>query len=210
MSQSETRHDLIVMAADKNAEFTIRGILSRTESLRIRAVDVEYIVHPQHDPGCLLRAAPLLRPFLNTYKYSLVILDREGCGQESSDRASLERQIEQDLDKNGWLDRCAAIVIDPELEMWVWSDSPAVDEVLGWAGRQPTLRNWLQQKGYIASNQFKPDEPKSAMEEALRLACKPRSSSLYRAIAEKVGFQRCNDPAFMKLKNTVGNWFPIR
>ena len=30
--------------------------------------------------------------------------------------------VETDLSRNGWADRTKAIVIDPELEVWVWGD----------------------------------------------------------------------------------------
>lgn len=209
MSPADTHtHDLIVLAADKDAEFAMRGILRRAEALRIRPVKVDFIVHPEHDPGCLLRSSDLLRAFLRSHRYACVVLDREGAGREKAARATLEEKIEEQLGRNGWQSRCAAVVIDPELETWVWSDSPEVDRWLGWTGRQPTLREWLRAEGFLPEGSLKPSRPKEAVQKALRIAAKPRSSSLYRHLAENVSLDRCTDAAMQKLRETLRLWFP--
>jgi hypothetical protein len=59
----------------------------------------------------------------------------------------------------------------------------------------------------MVSNQEKPKHPKKALEKALRMARKPRSSAIYQALAEKVGLARCSDQAFIKLKTALQNWF---
>jgi hypothetical protein len=119
----------------------------------------------------------------------------------------LEAQVEDRLSHSGWIDRAAAIVINPELEIWVWSDSPHVDSVLGWSARQPDLRSWLVAEGFAEGPQSKPQRPKDAFERALRLAQKAKSSSLYRRLAERVSLGRCSDPAFLKFKSTLRTWF---
>lgn len=97
----------------------------------------------------MLHSPNFLRPFINYYAFSLVIFDREGCGQENSSRQQLENRLETLLEQNGWAKRSSVIVIDPELDNWVWSDSPHVDILLGWRRRQPNLRSWLMQKGFL-------------------------------------------------------------
>ncbi len=101
------------------------------------------------------------------------------------------------------------IVIQPELEIWVWSDSTKVDECLGWAGYQPNLRNWLRERKLLAEDAIKPEDPKLAVEHALREVRKPRSAALYRQLAESVSLQRCVDPGFIRLKTTLQQWFPM-
>jgi hypothetical protein len=56
-------------------------------------------------------------------------------------------------------------------------------------------------------NRGKPADPKAAVEKALVAARKPRSSALYRELAENVNLDRCQDPSFIKLKSTLRNWF---
>jgi hypothetical protein len=199
--------DLVVLAADGQIESTIRGILTRRRSLQIRAINADVYVHPEKDPGCLLRGHDFLRVFYRQYEHALVLFDREGCGRQDHPREALEEQIEKQLATSGWDDRAAAVVLDPELEIWVWSDSPEVDQSLGWAGRQPSLADWLVSEGYLAEGQVKPNAPKKAFEEALQIAGKRRSSAICHQLALRVGLNRCAAPAFLKLKGLLGKWF---
>ncbi len=114
------------------------------------------------------------------------------------------------LAQNGWADHSAAIVIDPELEAWVWGNYAQVEDVLGWQQGGEGLRQWLIQKGFLQPPQLKPEHPKEALERALRILKKPRSSAIYHDLATGVSFDRCIDPAFQKLKQTLQNWFPPR
>ena len=119
-------------------------------------------------------------------------------------RSQLEQKVEAKLFRVGW-QQAAAIVLEPELEIWVWSDSPHVVEILGW--KQPDLNRWLKHQRFLRENELKPTRPKESMEAALRQVRKPRSSILYRRLAEKVSLGRCTDDAFNKFKTTLQNWF---
>jgi hypothetical protein len=209
MTNSNFAHDLVVLVADKNMEFAVKGILTRIKSLGIREVTATFHVHPENDPGCLLRGHLFLRLFLHQSAHALVMLDREGSGKDSCSREDLESEIEVRLSQSGWGDRAVAVVIDPELEMWAWSESPHIDSVLGWEGRNPCLRTWLQEKSFLEAGQIKPFRPKEAMELALKTVKKPRSSSIYQQIAQKVSLERCVDPSFVKLKTILQEWFPV-
>jgi len=140
--------------------------------------------------------------------FALVVFDREGCGRIEP-RETIEKEVEARLAANGWANRSAAVVIDPELEAWVWSDSPHVQTALRWTKGRPQLEEWLVQKGYRHPEQQKPHQPKKAVEDLLRLSKTPRSSSIYRELAEQVSFQRCTDPAFLKLRQVLKQWFPL-
>ncbi len=201
------RKDLIILSADKNIEFSVRGILERTHAIGVQPLSYNVRAHPERDAGCLGRCHHFLRPFINRYSHALVVFDREGCGKDHLSRERLEADVEERLARNGWRDRSAAIVFDPELEIWVWSDSPHVDAVLGWGKRKPKLRTWLARQDFIKKGQTKPERPKEAMEAALRITEIARSSALFLELAERVSFKRCEDPAFAKLKNTLTKWF---
>lgn len=203
-----TQKDLVMLVADRNMEYAVKGLLTRSKAFKMRVVIFQTYVHPEHDSGCLLHGAGFLRPFVNQYKHALIMLDHEGCGQEHKARTELEQNIETQLATSGWQDRAAAIVVDPELESWVWSDSPHVDSVLGWAGKQPDLKSWLTTQGLFNDGQFKPNPPKKALEEALRKTQKARSSAIFLQLAQKVSIDRCTDPAFIKLKTLLSAWFP--
>jgi hypothetical protein len=199
--------DLIVLVADKNMEYTLKGVLSRPPALGIRPITFDVNVHIERDPGCFQSGPNFLRGLVNRYQQALVVFDREGSGQEYQTREALENDLEQRLAAAGWQQRAAAIVIDPELDVWIWSDSPHVDRILGWANRQPDLRTYLRVHDWWPTARLKPDRPKEAVEQALRIVKKPRSSAVYLQLAETVSFQRCNDAAFLKLKASLQRWF---
>lgn len=199
--------DLVALVPDKQMEAAVRSLFQRHASLRIRPVTFELLVHPRRDPGCRSESVPLLSIYLSKSRYAIVLFDREGCGEEHLSREVLESQAEAAMEVSGWGGRSSAIVIDPELESWVWSDSPVVDQVVGWSGASPPLRTWLGDQGYISAGQSKPSRPKEALEAAMKQRRKRRSASIYRELAEKVSLVRCSDPAFQKLKLVLTNWF---
>ena len=112
----ETQQDLVVLAADKDMEFAVRGIVSHHKSLQIRKLDAKFLVHSKHDPGCRNEPEGILRLYCRSHRYALVLLDHEGSGGEKRKREKIEAEIEAVLSKNGWADRAAAVVIAPELE----------------------------------------------------------------------------------------------
>jgi hypothetical protein len=200
--------DLVVLVADKNMQFSIQGLLSRPEDLGMRPVAFDLYVHPDRDPGCRRSGHDFLRPFHRSHAKALLMFDRAGGWSETISRDELESEAGQLLRRNGWEERAAAIVIDPELEAWVWSDSPVVVETLGWKDRTPDLRAKLEENGFIRAEQAKPDRPKEALEFALRLARKQRSSSIYAELAKRVDFRSCIDPAFIWFREVLQAWFP--
>ncbi|MEW5801241.1 MAG: hypothetical protein AB1847_03955 [bacterium] len=203
---STSESDLVVLVPDKNMEATIAGLLSRPHALGIPQMQYRIYVHTWRDSGCLLDSHNFLRPLMNLHAHVLVLFDRHGCGQEGQSRESLEEIVESRLSDAGWNDRAAVIVLDPELEIWVWSNSPHVERCLGWEGKQPGLRAWLCSQGLWPDNSPKPSDPKKAVEQALCKAGKPRSSSLYEQMAKLVSFQRCTDQAFAKFKEVLQKW----
>lgn len=199
--------DLVVLVPDKNMKFALTALLSRPADLEIRSVTSDIYVHVERDPGCFLKCDSFLRSFIRSHMHALVVFDREGCGREHQSRQQLESQTEEKLSRSGWNDRNAAVVLDPELESWVWSKSPQVARILDWEGRDPGLHDWLAAKGYIVQNRIKPSRPKEALEGALRIVRKPRSSSIYFQLARDVQFQDCADPSFLKLRDILSKWF---
>lgn len=201
--------DLIVLVPCSQSEHSIRGILERPRRLSIRDIECDVFVHPHKDPGCLLEAHDFLRSQQKRYYRALVVFDCEGCGRETALAEELERDVEGHLSGAGWQDRAGCVVISPELEVWVWSDSPVVDQVCGWAGRAPGLRQWIAQNGYDIDSNGKPIRPKEALDDAIREAGVNRSSYLFREIAKSVSFRRCTDRAFLKLCRCLRTWFPV-
>jgi hypothetical protein len=208
VTKTPGRLDLIVVAADLGIETVVRALLQRTQSMQIRQVAFE-IQRLVGDSKCCRTAHEYLRSFVRQFDYALVVFDRAGSGRESLSRAEIEAKVEGRLSINGWKDRSAAVVLDPELEIWVWSDSGEVPAVLGWSGRQPELRTWLRQNFELRPESGKPVDPKAAFERALELAGSGPPARIFRQLAERVSPTRCADGAFLKFRSTLQNWFPL-
>lgn len=200
--------DLVTLVADLDMEQTLRGLLSRPQSLGIKPIEYEILRHPQHDPGCWNDADNLLQSQSKNFRYALVLFDHEGSGQEKREIEDLQDELQARLIGKGWdEDRARVVIIKPELEIWVWSESPQVDACMGWAGKQPDLRSWLRTHNLLGTDEIKPQNPKEAVELALRAVKKPRSAAIYKQLAEKVSVQRCTDSSFLRLKETLQEWF---
>jgi len=205
--------ELIVLVADKSMKVSLDTVLGRHQALGIRPLrpaDYDVIVQINYDSSVLLSAHDFLRSQSHRYRHALVLCDRHGCGREDWSREELETDLENRLRLCGWQSRSAAVVIDPELEVWMWTDSPHLDEILGWRGRRPGLREWMREKGFWPEEHAKPDAPQRCLDEALYCVQKPRSSALFRAVAERVSLRRCQDPAYLKLVATLRAWFGSR
>jgi len=201
--------DLWVLVADSHIEATVRTLLDqRRKSLEIRSISYTIMRHVHQDPGCRLQAASLALKFLRDHKHALVVFDKDGCGAENADREQIQSEVQQDMYINGWENRSKVIVIEPELEAWVWSLSTNVGNILGWSEGTEELRRWLRGIGLWPEGAPKPPDPKSAMTRAMRERNRKPSASTFRKLAEKVAFGNCEDPAFQELRSTLKGWFP--
>ena len=203
---------LAVLTADLDMENTVRGVLQRGRSLGIASLvegrDVSFMRHPNRDSGCFRSADVFLRRCCVDHDHALVFFDHDGSGVENMDAAEIEKIVEDRLSKNGWDDRARVVVIEPELESWVWNLSPNVELELGWKGRVPSLRDWLVHERLLKKGEVKPVDPKDAMERAMRESGTSRSAKIFYNLARKVSLSRCVDRAFLKFKDALLEWFP--
>lgn len=206
------KKSLVVLVADGNMYATLKGLFQQPAALgiRISPSDVDIFIHPRRDPGVYRGAPDFLRPYIQDYDYALVMFDRVGCGIEEAGKrrktkpvAELQEEVRKRLERNGWKGRCQVIIIDPELEIWLWISSPSVAWLF-----QIDFKEWL---ALIGSS--KPNSPKESLEKLLEKQRIPRSSSLYEDLAKTIAegeawrLQKCNDPAFQCLQNTLQQWF---
>ncbi len=201
--------DLVVLVPGKDDRETVDGLLSvRSESLGILRIRYEILVHPRRDAGCFHEAPAVLQPFHRRARHALVLFDREGCGQENRTAQEIAGDVQGRLAEAGWGDRAEAVVIDPELEVWIWTDSPRIEGELGWSHRDRRLRDWLQENGWWGEEERKPARPKEAFERVLRELRLQRSSSIYGRLARTVGLRRCEDLSFRRFCDLLRSWFP--
>ena len=200
--------DLVALVADKDMEHALKGLLSRPQSLGIRKVSADVLVHPHHDPACARNRVAFLAQFSKQYRFGLLMFDHKGSGKEEIPYKKLQEALTEEFRRTAWSTRAKAVILAPELEVCVWADSPHVDEVMGWKGKTPSLRQWLFHLKFWTEEEIKPNQPKAAFRAALRESRTPRSSSLYLQIAKKASLRRCQDPSFLELKFILQNWFP--
>lgn len=199
--------DLIVLVADSQQKMVIETLLEkRYQSLKIRQLkkgeNFDVFSHPNLDPGVYYEGANFLSGFVNKYKYALVILDAEWEGTPGKEQ--IKNKIQQELNKQEWNNKSYTIVIDPELEIWVWSSSPEVYNILGQSEEQ--VRQLGEQKKFWIGNTIKPQSPKDLMNSVLRQAGKRPSAAIFKSITEKVSLKRCEDTAFIELKEKLQQW----
>ena len=201
--------DLYVLVADQDMLQTMEALLNRGTSLGIRPIKYAIGKHIHRDPGCRTGASQYLRSRINEYRCALVMFDRLGCG-DSATREEIQHNVEFDLGRNGWRDRSKVIVIDPELETWVWNGSNHVPRILGWPGGYQELKAWLGTKDLWPSGSAKPSDPKKAMRATLRKCKKNVSARLFSQLARSSTFRYCQDSAFTEFKDTLQYWFPTK
>lgn len=196
---------LLALVADVQQEKTLATLLhERQPSLGIRPITFDIFRHPRNDPGVYHEAAALLAPYVSAYDYALVVLDAAWEGAPGG--GVLRQSLMESLQRSGWApDHYQVVVIDPELEMWVWADSPVTPEVLRttWAD----IRALAQRRDYWRAGQAKPHAPKALLEGVLRQQRRPRSAAIFQELARRLGLASCTDPAFVLLREKLAEWF---
>lgn len=192
--------DCLFLVADKNMEGMLKGFFSREGFYRALGCgrfdfnpreDLK-VAHGQNDPGLYTKANELLQPYASSHRHAVVVVDAEWEG--SPGKEAISHRIAEHLANAGWSDdNGCAVVITPELENWVWQDSPHVCSALGSDKAFAALRAELQVKGFWPPNEMKPDRPKEAVEWVLRQSKKGRSSAIYQQLATWVTARGCTD-----------------
>jgi hypothetical protein len=206
MSTPSNQLDLIVFVADKNMHFALKGALERPEALGIRRITFDFRIHPGRDGGVRTTGVATLALEQRRFSHALMAMDYEGCGENKAPPLELEKQLDIDL-RVRWGDAAKAIVIAPELDVWMWGADNAMRQAINWPHTGP-IRDWIDQHNYQLSSSGKPLRPKEALGDVLRECRLPRSSANYYKIASKLSLARCEDPAFKRMRAQLRIWFP--
>ena len=202
--------DLFVLTADSQQQATIETLLTRRRpSLGIRPSSFEIQRHANSDPGCRTDSPTLLRSLRARFSRAMVIFDLEGSGSGALSAVELEAQLEEAIQRTGWESgSVATIVIEPELEAWLFgANFTRLEQTTGWSQPQQ-LRLWLEERNFLNGRTVKPTDPKGAIEATLQETHRPRNAQLYQEVARHTGLAHCQDRAFRKFRDTLRNWFP--
>lgn len=206
--------DCLFFVADKTMRETFLGFLSREDraaQLGCGNFDFDpaedlFFAAGQNDPGLYTRAGSLLSPFLQSHRKAVVVLDCDWDG--SPGQAQILLNITTQLQQSGWaLEDVIVIAIEPELEQWIWQDSPVLSDELRMEAPQG-LKATLSQRGLWRAEDAKPQSPKDLFIQLRRENNVKLSSSIFKRIASRVPVAACGDDEFRRLVAQLQAWFP--
>jgi hypothetical protein len=208
--------DLVVVVADGALQEILKTLIGeRRASLGLRPITFDVTKDPLHDSSSPANAVSILRGCLRTHQRALILRDLEGSGWERQGAKVLEHELEKALMANGWKeDAAAAIVLDPEVEIWLRFDSAHIETLLRDRTRKPLPPGWNYATlkagivaGYGGEHNGKPIRPKEVFEALLASQRIPRSNALYHVLAKKESLVGCQVPSFLKLRTILHQWF---
>ena len=180
--------DLVILAADKDLEFALRGMLSRPEALGIRPVEAntDIFVEPEHDPACALRGVDFLDNLSGQYRYGLLIFDHKGSGKEATVPQELQKSLNAEFVSSTWgrtsqSNRAVAGVRDMDLERLSAHRRGSRMEKTAILSFDP----WLIEQDYLQEGEAKPAWPKEAFRSSLTGSTKTSQCILISADCEK-------------------------
>ncbi|MGP4097182.1 methylation-associated defense system protein MAD4 [Nonomuraea sp. KM90] len=207
-SSPQLQRDIVFLVADGGMEQMLRGFFGRDQfhrSLACGAFDFDpsqdIVVAPTKDPGVYSTAHELLRPYEASHHRAVVMLDAAWDGSPGS--PAIYDQVKLKL--TGVWDEFAVVVIDPELEAWIWQDSPHLAEVF----KCPAdFRAILAKSGHWPATMKKPPDPKAALDHLRRRYKLKIFNADFRKLAARISVRHCEDAAFNHLCNYLRAWFP--
>lgn len=209
--------DCMFYVADANMAEAFKGFLSRSQfhqSLGCGPFQFDSLhdiarAEGKTDGGLWRHAGGLCKGYLQTHRKLVICLDRDFGG--SPGQAKIRSDIEGQLAAAGWQPGdFIVLVIDPELEQWIWQDNIHVQNALNHAGSE-SLRTKLLATGEWPAGAAKPLDPKGTLERIVRENLRGnRSSALYSKITSKVSVGGCRDGEFIALKQQLSIWFPVK
>ena len=208
------KKDLIIRVADADMERFLHAILNKPKALGIRPIqfDIERNTDARGDSGMRANGVELTRMDKDDYHKEVLMWDYQGCGHEHKKSAQIVATETQDhLDRISWQDNSAVIIIEPELERWLWYCEQAIAAHL-----QKTVTE-LQQWSETYANQqnmsladLKESDPKGLFVyivcTRLRRTRTPRNYEQIGKHASIKNLQTCE--SFRQFIKTLQTWFP--
>ena len=206
--------DCVFLLADSNMKGTFEGFLSREvfhlgigcDPFQFAANEDLVVASGDNDPGLFTRGHELLRPYQHTHRHAIMVLDAAWDGSPGAER--IREKVSVNMLESGWeRDQFHVVVINAELEVWIWQKNPHVATALGFDSVDALMADTLLVNAWIRG-QAKPNDPKETLEAILKKKRIPRSSSIYKRITSKVSVSQCQDSAFLAMVETLRSWFP--
>lgn len=108
------------------------------------------------------------------------------------------------ISASGWhADHFRVVVIEPELEAWIWQRNQRGAAPLGFATVDQLVASVRESGLAWPDGQPKPTRPKEVLEAVCRARGIGFSAALHRSITASVSLVGCQDPAFVHLRTTL-------
>jgi hypothetical protein len=158
------------------------------------------------DGGVRKHGPTLADQLAHLHSRVLLVFDYEGCGDTSSPIAIADT-LRLKLRRH-WGTRADVVVVEPELEGWIWRARSQIQTELGLSPAE--LVNLLKIGGFAADSSQKPVPPKDALEHVLRSTNRPFSSDFHARVARSASLRTagCGSPSFVQFVQTLQRWFP--
>lgn len=122
---------------------------------------------------------------------------------------AIKEHITRQIQTTEWEnDAFQVIVIDPELENWIWQLNDHVARGLGFDNMLALMEDSDFKRAW-PKDASKPNQPKEILETLLRKRRIPRSSAIYKKITSQVSVKHCQDSSFHELSAALRIWFPL-
>ena len=210
--------DCVFFTADSTMKQAILGFMSRNDRFaHYNLGTAPFTFEPNEDlfssatmdPGTYTTGEELLKPFRNTHRHAVLMLDADWDGSPGAD--NIRNDLTDRILASGWsADAFKVIVIDPELEAWIWQRNQRVATALKFGSVAEMVKAVHDAKIDWPNGNAKPSRPKEALEAVTtRKRGIGYSSALHRSITATVTLVGCQDAAFLELRHTLQVWFPM-
>lgn len=214
--------DIVFLVADGEMQATVEGFFENPAfDTRLQCSRFEFdtkqdlIKHPRKDPGVYQDGHNLLKSYIATHDYAVVMIDFAfNDNLRTMNYQQFCETIKANMRAAGWPDeRFFVMAINPELEVLMWqADTSRIEQIFDYPREREgiSLRDWLQRRGLWNAEELKPFDPKSAINIASSQSWgrKKTHSQLFKRIAKDVSFRGCEDESFNGLLHQIQAWYP--
>ena len=210
--------DCVFFTADSTMKQALLGFLTRNDRFaHYNLGTAPFAFDPNEDlfssatmdPGTYTTGEELMRPFQKTHRHAVLMLDAQWDGSPGA--AAIRTDLSNRILVTGWpADAFKVIVIEPQLEAWIWQRNQRLATALKFGSVAEMVKAVHDAKVDWPNGQAKPSRPKEALEAvATRKRKIGYSSALHRAITTTISLAGCRDNAFLELRQTLQRWFPL-
>lgn len=204
------QHSLLVLVEGINDEHVLKVVLRRGRELQFEPLREPQVEFRRHSSEVCTSGAEVARSLKRQYSHFLLVWDHEGSSHQAQGRPPNRAQgmVQAQLNTYSLKDCSKAVVITPELEIWLWSDLNAIAQVLQKPQEdiQKQLEELQNKEGLTYAS-----KPKETLQMVAAWSNERADSDLYERIAEQSDLNKWlqQHSSFKSLTRALRRWFPL-